>query len=85
MRVVCPHCSQKAKITSSNAMSDTVKDLYCVCLNTRECGASFVFTLAYKHDLNPPQKTTLQIAAHLINNLKPDQRKVLAAQVDWIG
>ncbi|MGZ3823154.1 MAG: ogr/Delta-like zinc finger family protein, partial [Mucilaginibacter sp.] len=27
MRVVCPHCSKKAIITSSNAMSETVKDL----------------------------------------------------------
>lgn len=83
MRVVCPHCQMKALITSSNELSGTVKDLYCTCTNTRECGASFVFTLAYKHDLNPPQKTTLQIAATLINNLKPDQRKQL--QVDLFG
>jgi len=80
MRVICPHCQKKALITSSNELSGTVKDLYCACTNTRECGASFVFTLAYKHDLNPPQKTTLQIAATLINNLQPAQRKQL--QVD---
>jgi hypothetical protein len=83
MRVVCPHCSKKAIITSSNAMSETVKDLYCQCTNTKDCGASFVFVLSYKHDLNPPVKTTLQIAASLINNLKPDQRKQL--QVDLFG
>ncbi|MGZ5011537.1 MAG: ogr/Delta-like zinc finger family protein [Methylobacter sp.] len=81
MRVVCPHCSKKAIITSSNAMSETVKDLYCQCTNTKDCGASFVFVLAYKHDLNPPVKTTLQIAASLINNLKPDQRKQLQADL----
>ena len=80
MRVLCPHCQTKALITSTNQLSDTVKDLYCTCTNTRECGASFVFTLAYKHDLNPPQKTTLQIAAALINTLQPVQRKQL--QVD---
>ncbi len=44
---------------------------------------SFVFTLAYKHGLNPPQQTTLQIAATLINNLQPAERKRL--QVDLFG
>ena len=81
MRVLCPHCQTKALITSTNQLSDTVKDLYCTCTNTRECGASFVFTLSYKHDLNPPQKTTLQIAAALINNLQPVQRKQLQADL----
>lgn len=83
MRVVCPHCHSRALITSSNALTASVKDLYCQCTNTKECGGSFVFTLAYKHDLNPPQKTTLAIAATLINNLQPEQRKRL--QVDLFG
>jgi len=39
--------------------------------------------LCFKHDHNPPVKTTLQIAASLMNNLKPDQRKQL--QVDLFG
>jgi len=81
MRVICPHCYSKALITSTNQMSDTVKDLYCTCTNGRDCGASFVFTLAYKHDLNPPQKTTLQIAATLIKNLQPAERKQLQTDV----
>jgi hypothetical protein len=77
MRVVCPHCFNKALITSTNQLSDTVKDLYCTCTNSRECGASFVFTLSYKHDLNPPRKTTLQIAATLINKLNPAEKQQL--------
>ena len=83
MRIFCPHCLSKAKITSTNELAPTVKDLYCICLNAQACGSSFVFTLAYKHDLNPPQKTTLQIAASLINNLQPADRKRL--QVDLFG
>jgi cell division protein ZapA (FtsZ GTPase activity inhibitor) len=83
MRVVCPHCLNKALITSTNQLSDTVKDLYCQCTNTRECGASFVFTLAYKHDLNPPQKTTLQIAANLIAHLNTADKQRL--QRDLFG
>lgn len=83
MRVLCPHCHTKALITSTNELSDTVKDLYCSCTNSRECGASFVFTLAYKHDLNPPQKTTLQIAATLITNLSPADKRLI--QRDLFG
>ncbi len=80
MRVTCPYCRSKAIITSSNELSDTAKDLYCQCLNTKECGASFVSVLAFKHALNPPAKTTLQIAANLIMSLNSSDRKKL--QVD---
>jgi Ogr/Delta-like zinc finger len=77
MRITCPHCHGKALITSTNLLSDTVKDLYCICANNRDCGASFVFRLAFTHDLNPPQKTTLQIAAALINHLNPMDKRQL--------
>ena len=81
MRASCPHCQTKAIITSSNKMSDTVKDLYCQCENTRHCGASFVFTLAYKHDLNPPVNSTLDIACHLINRLSKEEKANLQTNV----
>ena len=77
MRVDCPHCLEKAIITSSNQLCDTVKDLYCQCMNTSSCGASFVFTLAYKHDLNPSVKSTQQLAANLLSALPLDQRRKL--------
>jgi len=52
--------------------------MYCQCTNTKECGASFVMTQALKHYLNPPQATTLQIAASLINTLNSaDKQKLL--------
>jgi hypothetical protein len=80
MRVTCPHCQQKAVITSSNQLSVAVKDLYCQCMNTEQCGASFVFVLAYKHDLNPPHHSTRQLAASLIMSLPIEERRRL--QVD---
>lgn len=83
MRVICPHCFSKALITSSNQLSDTVKDLYCSCTNSRSCGATFVFTLAYKHDLNPPRNDTVQIAAALIGRLSQSDRQGL--QRDLFG
>lgn len=79
MRVVCPHCSKKAIITSSNAMSK-VNDLYCQSSNTKDYGGQFCVCTAFNHDFIHP---TLQIAASLINNLKPNQRKQL--QVDLFG
>ena len=75
MRIVCPHCSEKAVIASSNKLSPTVTDIYGVCTNVPACGASFVFSLAYKHDLNLPATSTKQIAMNLIRNLPVDERK----------
>jgi len=77
MRVNCPHCYAKARITSANEITPTIRDLYCQCMNTKDCGASFVYTLAFKNHLNPPIRNTQQLAAHLINNLSKDQRAAL--------
>lgn len=77
MRVECPNCSQKAVITSSTSLSSTVKDLYCQCINTEHCGASFVYTLAFKHTLNPPINTTREMALQLIKNLPVEERQAV--------
>lgn len=80
MRVTCPHCHTKAIITSSNRLTEAVTDLYCQCMNTKDCGASFVFTLAYKHNLNPPKRSTQELAISLLKSLSIADRKKL--QVD---
>ena len=77
MRVFCPHCGAKALITSSNILSNIVKDLYCQCENSAECGASFVATLAFKHTINPPAHTTLEIAQSLVNRLGKEEKEAL--------
>ena len=77
MRIDCPHCLTKAVITSSSKLSDTVKDLYCSCTNLPACGASFVYSLSYSHDLNPPIKSTQQLAASLLKNLSLKERQAL--------
>lgn len=77
MRVICPNCHTKALITSSNELSSTVKDLYCQCTNTAECGASFVTTLAYKHMINPPARTTSAIALNLVNRMSKEEKEKL--------
>ena len=79
MTVYCPNCRSKARITSRNNLNDdkTVADLYCLCLNTKACGATFVTTLGFKHYLNPPATTTAQLAANLLNTLTKDERAEL--------
>jgi Ogr/Delta-like zinc finger len=83
MTVYFPNCQQKARITSRNNLNDakTVADLYCQCLNTKDCGATFVYTLGFKHYLNPPAQSTAQLAANLLNRLSKEEVKTLLAGV----
>lgn len=82
MKVICPHCQQKGLITSSNVMNDakTIRNLYCVCVNT-QCGASFVYTLAYRHTNNPPISTTAQMALELVKRLSKEEKTALERAV----
>ncbi|NOR69193.1 MAG: transcriptional regulator [Methylomarinum sp.] len=77
MRIICPHCGSKAVISSSNKLSNQVKDLYCQCENTIHCGAGFVSTLAYKHTINPPAHTVLEMAMSLLNSLSKEEKAEL--------
>lgn len=80
--VKCPSCGNPAVITSRNTITAQKHDLYCQCMNTAECGASFVLTLSLSHYLNPPQRTTAQIAAAFVMGLPANERKELFSQVD---
>lgn len=79
MKVVCPFCSHKALITSRHILNDdkTIADLYCICTNTKNCAATFVYTLAYKHVLNPPARTTAEMALNLVNTLTKEEKASL--------
>ena len=79
MRVICPNCGSKATIASREEQSAHVCNLYVSCTNTKECGATFVSTLAFAHYLNPPRKDTAQMAASLIKNLSR------AEQLELVG
>jgi len=81
MTVYCPNCQQRARITSRNNLNQekTVADLYCQCLN-KECNATFVATIGFKHYLNPPVTSTAQLAANLLNKLSKAERKALLAE-----
>ncbi|MGZ8213313.1 MAG: ogr/Delta-like zinc finger family protein [Methylosarcina sp.] len=78
MQLKCPHCLTKARITSRNNLNEarTVADLYCECTD-QDCQARFVFTLGFKHYINPPASTTLELAQNLINSLSKDEKTQL--------
>ncbi|WP_425642893.1 ogr/Delta-like zinc finger family protein [Marinomonas gallaica] len=68
-RIECPHCKGKAVITNSNDLSDGlkdvfVKDLYVLCLG--RCGARSVIGAYFKHYVNPPQPTVMEMAKALV-------------------
>ncbi len=79
--ILCPNCQQKARITSRNTLNveGTIADLYCGCTNIKDCGTTFVMTLSFKHYLNPPAKSTAQLAQNLLNTLPKAERAALLA------
>ncbi|MBE8557925.1 ogr/Delta-like zinc finger family protein [Vibrio sp. OPT24] len=80
MRVICPECSEKARIQKSNRISAGYSDLYCSCSDP-ECGHSFVMNLTFSHTLSPSAKTTSQLAFEMVKALAPDQRQELKQQL----
>ena len=68
-RVICRNCLSKATITSRETLSVDVVRLYCSCNNTKECGATFRTIQSFDGYINPPAKSTAQMAAQLIKKL----------------
>lgn len=82
MKIVCNHCGGDAFITSRNAMTTGYAELYCVCKDTKNCGASFVMSLAFKHYIQPPITSTQQLAAHVLKSLgKAEVSKLLQSDL----
>ncbi len=79
MRLFCPHCGARLIISSSSQITNSLRRSYVQCSDVQRCGASGVMSHNYEHDLNPPHKTTLEMAAELIKKLPKDQREALLA------
>lgn len=79
MKIVCPFCLNRSHIRSSNPLNAeaTIVDLYCQCANVPTCGASFVYSVSFKHALVPPVRTHLQIAREIIARLSQEEKAVL--------
>ncbi len=78
-KIMCG-CGERAVINKTNRLSNDCADLYCECKNPA-CEHQFVMSLYYSHTLSPSAKTTSALAHCVINALRPDDRRKLAAQL----
>lgn len=72
--VICIDCGSPARIESSNKLDIKVTEKYCACTNVEHCGATFVLTVSFSRHLNPPMKTTRQIAMELLRSIPEEER-----------
>lgn len=79
MRINCPHCGSKMRITHTNSVSNEVSDLYADCTN-QKCAARSLFILSHSHDITPPQPLLTDAMAEIIANMDPQTRKDLVRQ-----
>ncbi len=73
-RVSCPNCEAKAIVTSRETQTAGVSHLYCSCTNSKDCGATFRVTQSFDHYLNPPVRSTQDLAAALLRKLPKEQQ-----------
>jgi len=55
MLVRCPKCLSKARIAASDQMCDTVRHLYCQCMNIN-CGTRFKGELTFLEYIGTPEE-----------------------------
>lgn len=73
MLVRCPKCKSKARIAASEQQCETVRYLYCQCLNLN-CGATFKGELTFSEYTREPTESSppnRELQPDLLKN--PDQ------------
>ncbi|MBO2695796.1 ogr/Delta-like zinc finger family protein [Shewanella algae] len=80
MRVMCPTCGQRARISKTNRLSLVHADLYCSCTDA-ECGHTFVVNLSFSHTLSPSSRSASNLVIELVNALQPEARKQLQQEL----
>ncbi|WP_345880368.1 ogr/Delta-like zinc finger family protein [Shewanella algae] len=80
MRVTCPTCGAKARISKTNRMSLAHADLYCSCTDA-ECGHTFVVNLSFSHTLSPSAHDTGRLVIELTKAMSPAQRRQLQQEL----
>ena len=79
MRVPCPHCGEKSRITNTNAISMATRELYCACLNP-DCDARFKMSLAHMNDIRPPKREMDGMIAEVLRRMPRGELQKLLAQ-----
>ncbi|WP_345854004.1 ogr/Delta-like zinc finger family protein [Shewanella algae] len=80
MRVMCPTCGQRARISKTNRLSLVHADLYCSCTDA-ECGHTFVVNLSFSHTLSPSSRSASNLVIELVRALPPEARKQLQQEL----
>jgi len=76
MRVFCKHCSNKARITSTDRISNDFARLYCQCSDVK-CGHTFVMELGFSHTLNPPVSIVDQLLIERMRKMPVEKQREL--------
>jgi len=76
MRIDCPHCKQKARITHRVTISEKMTELYVDCQNP-ECGARSVMRITHSHTLTPPQSLLVNSLYEQLAQMDPRERRKL--------
>lgn len=85
MRIHCPQCGEKSRISSRRQISLQFTTLYCQCLDAQNCGHRFVMQLTFSHTLT---KGTGSLEALLFDKLRempPNDREALLRKVEAAG
>lgn len=77
MRVICSDCHKPTTVTHRVPLAAGIDDLYCTC---KHCGSRQVFTLAFKHHVEPA--TPAALAAALLLSLPPADRALVVQQAE---
>ena len=74
MRVMCKHCGGKARISSTDRISNDFSRLYCQCSDVKNCGHTFVMDLGFSHTINPPSSVIDQLLIERFRQM-PEERQ----------
>lgn len=79
MLVICPKCLKKSRIAASTQVADTVRYLYCQCLNLN-CGCTFKGELVFIEYIQEPKNEAIppdpKLQPELLKN--PNQNDLFA-------
>lgn len=75
MLVRCPKCLSKARIAASDQMCDTVRHLYCQCMNMN-CGTRFKGELTFLEYIGTPEEYPTPPNPTLQPELVKDRRQL---------
>lgn len=79
MRVPCPHCGEKTRVTNTNVISPATREVYCNCLNP-DCDARVIMVLGHKHDVRPPKNEMEGLVAEVLRRMSPGDLQKLLTQ-----